>query len=765
MSTSSLVRLSPLAIAIAAALGSIPAAAVAQEGAASSSQLEEIVVTGQRREERLQEAAVAVNAFTADTLVNANVTRPGDVLKLAPNVTYVQSNHPGEFYVTIRGNTQTRLGESSVALVIDGVQSLDQNGINQELFEIQQIEVLKGPQGALYGRNAIGGALVIRTKEPNFEEFEGKAKVGYGNGDEMTGQLSFSGPLGETFAVRAGASYLDRDGYYKNNITGEHVDRFRDATGFLRGMWKPSDMVTGDFRVSGSKMKGGGINWNAMLAAPLPANVPVFSGDDTSLPYVNNIGGFSRNDRFNASMKWDFDLGMAKLISTSSFAKLKDDYGSDSYPYFPDAGQFYVFFPGNTPVGLGAQTQNTIRRARIMAQELRIQSADDSVLKWMAGAYYAKFKIRNTSTTGADTDGVLLGIGPYPYGSRNQTLGYLNDKQDNKAWALFANVSYDLGPVELTASVRYDKEKRDQTDRAFPGVPDAADPKQIPTWINQAWRSRKASFSQTQPKFSARWKATEDISVYASWGKGFKTGGFNPFGTGALLRQFNPASTVEDLFPKETADTWEVGVKTQWLDRRVSFNASYFNTKSKNAQLLEFFPQATLQAVSTADKVKMKGFELELQARPIDGLDLFAAYGDLDAKVTAFAAQPTYVGNKRPSTSPYTLLLGAQFSHALPMQDWEFVLRSDFTRQGKTTWDWADTPGAYRSAYNLVNARLAVRNEQWEVAVWSKNLFDKHYNAEHIVLLPFAGALYRAAPRQYGAEVSYRFGGSSKKDL
>jgi iron complex outermembrane receptor protein len=753
MTPKNLIRATPLAFAIATVLGTAAVPALAEE-VASSSQLEEIVVTGQRREERLQEAAVAVNAFTAETLANANVTRPGDVLKLAPNVTFVQSNIPGEFYVTIRGNTQTRLGESSVALVVDGVQSLDQNGINQELMEIQQIEVLKGPQGALYGRNAIGGALVIVTKDPNFDAFEGKVKIGYGNGKEKTGRLSVSGPLAENFAVRAGVSYLDRDGFYKNNITGENVDRFRDTSGFLRAMWKPSDAIKGDFRVSATQMKGGGINWNAILVG---VNAPVMSGDNTDLPYVNNIGGFSKNNRFNASMKWDFDLGAAKLISTSSFANLKDQYGSDSYPYFNDPGQFNVFFPGASPVGLGAQTQTTRRKSRILAQEIRIQSADDSAVRWMAGGYYGKFKIEQTNVTGADTDNVLLGLGPYPFGSRNQTLGYLNDKQDIKAWALFANLAYDIGPVELTASVRYDKEKREQTDRAFPGTPAAADPKQIPGWTVQAWRSRKANYSETQPKFSARWKATEDISVYASWGRGFKTGGFNPFGTGALLRQFNPASTVEDLFPKETADTWEIGIKTQLLDRRVTFNASYFETKSKNSQLLEFFPQATLQAVSTADKVKMKGFELELQARPIDGLDLIASYGDLDAKVTAFGAQPNYVGNKRPSTSPYTLLLGAQFSHALPLQDWEIVARGDFTRQGKTIWDWADTPGAYRSAFSLVNARLAVRNEQWEVAVWGKNLTDKRYNSEHIVLLPFAGALFRAAPRQYGVEVGYRF--------
>lgn len=726
---------------------------------ADASQIQEIVVSGQRRAERIQDAAVAVSAFTADALENANVSRPGDVLKLTPNVTFVQSNHPGEFFVTIRGNTQTRLGENSVALVVDGVQVLDQNSINQELFDIEQLEVLKGPQGALYGRNAIGGAIVIQTRRPDFDEWQGKVKLGAANGTQRTGQASLSGPLTDKFAIRTGVSYLDRDGFYRNHLTGEEVDRFRDRTGFFRAMWLVSDKVTGDFRLSATDMDGGGINWVAILALPpeLGGNAEVLSGDDTSLPWVNNIRGFSRNSRRTMSMKWDIDFSHATLVSTTSHAKLKDDYGSDSYPYFYDPGQFYVLFPGDTPIGLGAQTQELRRDAEILTQELRLQSQEGAALRWMIGAYYAEFDIDNVSTTGADTHNVLLGLGPHPYGSQNQTLSYLNDTNDNEAVAAFANLGYELGPLEVMASVRWDKEKKRQTDRAFPGAPDPADPKQIPTWRIEAWRSRSTEFSQVQPKLSVRYRITPDVTAYTSWGRGFKTGGFNPFGTAELLRQFNPASTVEDIFPKEVADTWEVGLKTKWLGRRLSVNVAYFDTKSEHAQALEFFPQAGLQAISTADEVDMKGVEIDVQARPFPGLDLMASYGYLDTEITRFDSNPAYVGNRRPSNSPYTWLIGAQYTTALGGAGWELVARADYTREGTTTWDWAETPGAARSPYEVVNARIALKNDAWEIAAWSKNLTDEKYNAEHIVLLPYAGALFRAAPRQYGLDVSYRF--------
>jgi iron complex outermembrane receptor protein len=758
--------ITPLAIAMGIALGAPEARAAGPAAASPGDQLEEIVVTGQRREERLQDAALAVSAFTAETLVAANVTRPGDVLRLAPNVTFVQSNHPGEFYVTIRGNTQTRLGESSVALVVDGVQSLDQNNINQELFEIQQIEVLKGPQGALYGRNAIGGAIVITTLEPNFEAWEGRVRAGAGNGGQYSGQVGASGPIGENFAVRGGVSYADRDGYWNNDITGEDVDRFRDVTGFLRGLWRLNDAVTGDFRVSASQMRGGGINWNAIIAPnPIgfPVNAPVLSGDNVTLPYQNNIEGFSENDRLNASMKWDVVLGAVTLISTTSYFDGKDNYGSDSFPYFFDPGLWSV---------TGAATQNLQRESTIIAQELRLQSAGDQPLRWMVGAYYADFDIENVATTGKDTNDVLLGLGPFPRGTQNQTYGYLHDQNDNEAYAFFGNVTWEIDALELSASLRYDREDRTQRNLAGcnPAAPgedfvvaavfcDSALVRNVrtPTFVVRSGLERKAEFSETQPKFSARYRLTDDASVYASWGRGFKTGGFNPFGTRQLLLTFNPNSTVGDIFPKEVADSWEVGFKSQWFDRRVSLNVAYFNTDTENSQLLEFFPAATLQAISTADEVSMKGGEIEVQARVVEGLDLIASYGFLDAQIERFAANPSFVGNDRPSTSPYTWLIAAQYGVDVGGAGWRVVGRADYSRQGETEWDWANTPGAARSAFGLLNARLAVRNDSWEVAAWGRNLTDEVYNSEHIVLLPFLGALFRAAPRQYGIDATYRF--------
>jgi len=722
--------------------------------------LEEIIVLGTRRAKSLQDVPVAISVFDSTLIESANITRPGDFLELISNATFVQSNIPGEFYITLRGNTQTRLGESSVALVIDGVPYLDQNNINQEFFELEQIEVLKGPQGALYGRNAIGGAVVIRTRRPDFENWGGSVRASLGNNDFARGNASISGPLiPGKLAAKVSFSHNESDGSFTNELTGENPLRFDEEVYMGRLMATPSEALTIDLKFTRQEINAGGIAWNGMLAIPpeFGGNVAVFSGDDVSLPWVANIPGFSNNDRTNLSAKIDYETGVGTFTSITSYAETKDHYGADGFPYFFDAGLFDVFFPGDTPVGLGAQTQNTQRFTEIWFQEIRLTSPSENRFRWIVGAYYAEFDITNSANTGADRAGVNLSPLPNPFGSGNQTLGFQFDTNDNKAYAFYLNTEYDVSDrLEITASLRYDKEEKNQTDHAFALPPDPMDPKGIPFFEVRAFRSRSTEFDDWQPKVTARYTVNDDFSVYASWGRGFKTGGWNPFGTGEILRGFNPASTVEDSFAKEVADSWEIGFKGRMWDNRISISGAAFFTDTDNAQLLEFFPQATLQAISTADKIEMKGVEFDFVIRATEVFTLFGGVGVLDAEITQFASAPDNVGNKRPSTSPLTVNAGIDFNTAVSDRV-TLTGRVDYRYQGKTYWDWVATPGGERSSFSLINARAAIEVNSWMVAVWGKNLNDKKYNAEHIVLLPGIGALFRAPERTYGVDLTYRF--------
>ncbi len=782
--------------ALCAATMAFPAHFLAGKAEAQTamSQLDEIVVTGQRREETLRDAPVAVTVFSEAQLREANVDRPGDFLQLTPSVTFVQSNIPGEAYITIRGNTQIRVGDASTALVIDGVQSLGQNNINQEFAALEQIEVLKGPQGALYGRNAIGGAVVIRTKTPNMVEYEGEVEAGFGNLSSVSGKGYISGPIIEDeLAFTASFSYEDNDGGYVNIFTNEEPHRFNEQTANGRLFWTPDEALTVDVKLRWTKMKGGGIGWNALLTdefSPpggaletvfgLFPNVDEVDGDNTSIPFEANIPGFSENERRTASAKIDYtfdDVGTVTLVGAYEF--IRDFYGADSFPYrftggFPIAGN------GLPP---GGETQSTFRRNEIFQIEGRFQSEFDGPFNFIVGGQAAWFDLTRETNTGLDTGpvegffidtrGVNLGRAPNPRGSLNQTIGYLAGEEDNSFFGIFANFFYEpTDRLSFTASFRYDRESKDQQN--FVGCDPAAPGEVIisaavfcdfqleqnillPTYVRRPGATRQATFDQFQPRISAKYDVTDEVSVYASYAIGFKTGGFNPFGTRALLTAFNPATTIGDIFPKEKAVNYELGAKSEWLDGRLRINGAVFFTQTDNSQLLEFRPEATLEAISTADEVDMFGIEADFQAAVTDYFSLSGGFGYLDTEIKAFTGAPQNVGGQRPQTSDWTANLAG--TAVVPLVgEYEMVGRLDWRYQGKTYWDWGNTEGSARSGFSLVNLRVAVGNGSWELAGFANNLLDYRYNSEIIPILPgLVDANYRAPPRRYGFELSYRW--------
>jgi iron complex outermembrane receptor protein len=200
-------------------------AALAGPAAAQTSGLEEIVVTARRRAESFQDVPVTITAFSQQDIRDAGIERPQDFVSLTPNVTLVETQNQGTSFITVRGISQARNSEPSVAVIVDGVLMANPSQFTQELFDVQQIEVLKGAQGAVYGRNAIGGAIVITTQQPG-EEFDGRFRLGYDSGPGARAQVSGSGPLGDsdTLKYHAALSYYDTDGWIDNTYLDEKAD-------------------------------------------------------------------------------------------------------------------------------------------------------------------------------------------------------------------------------------------------------------------------------------------------------------------------------------------------------------------------------------------------------------------------------------------------------------------------------------------------------------------------------------------------------------
>ena len=242
--------------------------AVAQETAVQEDNLE-IISISRKRPESLQEVPIAVTAISEKMIESAGIERPGDFIGLIPNVTMVDAANVGDTQVTIRGIVSTRDAEGTFAYVVDGVLMTNPNSFNEELLDVSQIEVLKGPQGALYGRNAVSGAILVTTKMPA-DELEGRITLGVGNNNSQRINGVISGPLSENVRGRLTASYKTTDGFYENTFTGadDSVDYLEDTNIRGRLIWDASDDLTLDFRASMGKVEGGAINYNAVFALP-----------------------------------------------------------------------------------------------------------------------------------------------------------------------------------------------------------------------------------------------------------------------------------------------------------------------------------------------------------------------------------------------------------------------------------------------------------------------------------------------------------------
>lgn len=787
--------ISAVAFALAAsstAWAAEPAAATAQDETASQA---DIVVTGLRRNEQYINAPVSVQVFDSKAIQTAGITRPQDFLTLTPNVTFVTSNHAGEFFVNIRGQASVRQSESAVAVVIDGVQLATSNEFNGELFDIEQIEVLKGPQGAYYGRNAAAGAIIINTRAPG-DDLEGEAKISYGNYDTAKATVGIGGAIiPGKLRFRVSGAISDTDGAFTNIITGEKMQRYTDKVGRLRLDWEVSPDLKFDLRVNGTKGHGGAIGFNPQVAGTIVGGVPVAGIDtqNTSLPFVNDVPGLNRQKKFSTSLKMDANLGFATLTSVTAYNEITDAYQAQNFPYasFLDSRNSFGVFA----VAFGDKTQRVRVATKAFTQEIRLSSPDDDFFQWQVGAYYLKSSRAVEQEIGLNGKpivnpdgsiqapvfldgsgnvvrtlqggGVILPTSEIDgITSVNPTAAYDNNKYNYENYAPFANIQ--IKPtenLEIRLAGRYDVEKR----KVRTVTPDVPNPVTGAASYNFCVLSLGVSadqcragdtFKQFQPKATITYKFPGTGSVYASWGRSFKSGGFNPIGTRAQLLAVpgtDPANVVlQDTYKKEVGTTYEVGFKTRLFDNSLMFNGAAFQTDIKNAQQFEFFPTVGIQAVSSLDKVRIKGFEFDINWRLTDNITLFGGYGYVDAKIRKLATAPQFEGNRAPYSAKYNLNAGYQIVY--PVTDsYDLKLRGEYTRTGSIWYDASNLAGSMRKPVDLVNARASIASESLEVGVFGRNIFNKKYNSEAIPLLAVVQATFKAPRAAYGVEARYKF--------
>jgi iron complex outermembrane receptor protein len=715
------------------------AASVAAPIFAQTESLEEIVVTARKRDESYRDVPVTVDVFTAQAIESAGIRSPADFIALVPNMTLVETQNAGNAFVVVRGISQARNSEPSVAVLVDGVLETNPAEFNQELFDIAQIEVLKGPQGALYGRNAIGGAIIIRTREPA-EQFEATARAGVGNGVSERAQLAVSGPIDTagTLKYRASVNFYNTDGFLHNTYLDEKADPSRNYSGRVRLTWKPSDAFSGDLRVAVDRLETRGFYFvipRDVESNPFSTFTTPPDANNVSTPITVNNRGKDNRDLLSTSVKLDLDTGRGTVTSISAFDKTREIITGDAYDFRPRANSIFQALLGTD------LNQSQFLDVKSWSQELRFASQKSNFLNWIAGGYFVHTERFISTGNMVDTGAGVFPVYETPrLSGNNPSATFLADGQNNNAWAIFADATFEMtSQLELDTAIRYDEDSRTNTTH----TPTAF----LPDPSASTGEVRKHTWTESQPKITLRYKPTEELTLYGGWSRGFRSGGFNQTGVGAVARASSILG-VNDLFNAEVADTYEVGLKGQFLDKRVSAAVSAFHTKSRNGYFFVFLAANSTQNLGNLNAT-YNGAEVEVTARATEHLDVFANFGYTHSKITAMT-DPTVIGNEAPLVSRTTANVGVQYRQPVG-RGLNAALRVEYQQIGRTWWDPYNVTS--RDPLNLVDARLGLEAERWSVTAWSKNLTDKQYNTEFSP----GGFLFKALPRRYGVDLTYRF--------
>ncbi len=708
----------------------------------------EIIVTGRGRSEQLQSAPVSVTAFSAKALADAQVQDVADYISLAPNVSIVEAQQAGLSFITIRGISQVRNGESPVAVVTDGIQQVTSRQFTQDPFDVAQIEILRGPQGALYGRNAIGGAIIVTTKQPT-NAFHESFAASYGNGSDYRIQGAVSGPIvKDKILFRLSGSYRNFGGLLDNIYLDKTADRVKD--GSVKGQIKVflTDDLTLDLNGHYDHTAGGANNYQYQPAKLIAGTCFLDTSDpfgggapdagSVSRTYCSNNRGTNTRMIVDGSAKLTYTADWGTITNSIAAAHVREYIGSDQFPYTASA----------SPAGLGIDgTQTQYENLSAWQDEFRIASPDHGRFKWMVGAYYLRTDRFISSTTGLDTGTGITEIRHMPQynAASNPTQTFLADNNHNDAYAFFGNISYEItNRLELSAAYRFDHDHRHQIISPYSsaGLPAGC------TTDSTAACNQKTNFSKSQPKVTLSYKPSRNLTLFADWGIGFRSGQYNQ--SGAAEAANFPG--VYDLTKPETAYTSEAGFKATLLGGRMHVNATGFYTRDKNSFYFVFVGAVGAQILVNIDKSDLYGGEIEADFTPFKGLTLFGNYGYTQSKIKNFAYDQSDVGNKAPYVPEDSGLVGAQYRFSLNDHLGVFS-RAEMEHHGKQYWEPENSTA--RPAFNLVNLQLGLERpgSGWSLTGFVRNLADKKYNAEFVS----GGFVQPAEPRTYGIQLRTDF--------
>ncbi len=650
---------------------------------------QDIIVTARLRSESLSKVPDSITAFSSTMIAERGLTGLSEYLALMPNTKIVQEQDLGTSEVYIRGVGSNKGQAPSVAFVLDGVVLPDSDAFTVDLSDAEQVEILKGPQGALYGKGALAGAVVVRTRKPT-DQFEGEIKLGAGSFDTYSIYGRVGGPIaGSGLLGQITMKYSDTDGPYKNAYNGKPL--WNDKSFKLAGrlIADLGGTITAEIAGTYVRQRAGNPPYTAINL--LNGSGREITSAQAKLPIAHDGIDKGGRDVYIASLIINADLGFGTLTSTTAYDKTEISFLQD-----------LDFLALNV-----AEVNPNARSTRSFSQELRLTSNDEGPFTYVLTGYYQDTR-RNT-LIGADLDLCFLGVFPCPTPPGVESgmlisLPIQDTRRHTKSWAVAAQGNLAItSNLDLTLALRYDRDTPVELDVLHGNI------------------RRKATFDDWQPKASLSYRPTDNLTLYTTYAHGYKSGAFNNVAAG------NPI--FKEVVSPEKTDNIEAGIKGRVPEAGLTFTAAAFHTNYKNSQQFQVDLSSGGNQIINVAKTKIWGLEADVTFRPVRSWVINGSVGYTKSNIRDFNGTGAFIGQSLPYQPRYSFNLGTEYR--IEAGDWKIVPRIDYSRQGKTSFQDFQNPNPneflYQKNSENVDARISLTRDNISFAFYGKNIFNTRY--------------------------------------
>lgn len=685
-------------------------------------QLDEVIVTAQKREERLQSTALSVSSINRSTVQVHNIWDLSDLTAMVPNLF---SNNPGDGnnVTSIRGITSTSYNQA-VTTYVDGVNQFSLDTYIGNILDVERIEVLRGPQGTLYGRNAMGGVINVITRAPSNRR-EGFGEVSIGNHGLQ--RYSFANRLPiirNKLFLGTTLMYESSGGFYTNIYNDSKFDKQHSLMGNYYLKWLPSLKWAVTLNVKHRENRNMGT---------FPLVMSKEAAFEQPFKLVQDAITQLRRNTFNASL-------VLKHTGTAFNFSSQTSWQSDHRYYTrPIDGDFSPL----DAITIMNNYGNKWNRVEVLTQEFKLTSpaSRGNQMNWTMGAYMFYRYDPNKQTTRFGKDAGMMGAQETNFSIMNTS------KEKDFGTALYGEAVFPfLKNWELTAGMRYDiEDKRVEVLGQYQKDPDPR-----PVFDTRPDTSATATFSALSPKASLAYSFAENNKIYTSYTRGFRTGGFTELSS-------DPSEIPLHRFDPEFSNNFEIGSKNVFFNNRLRLNVSLFYSTLRNVQVASLIMPDAVTITRNTGKLTSKGAEVELAATPVKGLQANYNFGFTHAaySVLKLAQQGVEVdmsGNRQIFTPEVTSMLALEYGHELSRKHRiKGFLSGEWIFLGRQYFDLANT--ITQNPYSLINAKAGVGIKNIEVEFWTRNLTDKLY----IAYAYDFGAIHLGEPCTYGVSARVRF--------